>query len=107
MSWVTAIAWIQFLAQEILHAMGVAKKKKKRQQAPNEVTCAKCHISKSRLNTWNSQGSSTSIHEDEGLMPGPAQWIKDLALPRAVVSVKDVVQIWHCCDCGVGQGLYL
>ena len=48
--------------------------------------------------------NSSSTHEYVGSISGLAQ---DLALLQAVVWVADAARIWHCCVCGVEQGLQL
>ena len=46
-------------------------------------------------------------YEVSGLIPGHAQWVKDLALPQVAVKVPEAAQIWCCCGCGGGRGLQL
>ena len=49
----------------------------------------------------------TSIHEHESLIPGLAQYVKDLVLLQAVAWVIDVASIPRCCGYGLGWQLQL
>ena len=78
MAWVAAVVQIQSPAQEVPHATEVAKKKK----GPNS----------SHLNFFSQSScrgavetNSTRNHDVAGLIPGLTLWVKDLALPLAVV----------------------
>ena len=46
-----------------------------------------------------------SVHEDAGLVPNLAPWVKDLVLLKAMVQFANVSWIQHCCGYGVGLQL--
>ena len=48
-----------------------------------------------------------SIHEDVSLIPGLAQWGKDVALLQAAVQVANAAWIPRCCGCGIDWQLQL
>ena len=45
----------------------------------------------------------TAIYEDASLIPGIAQWVKDLALCELQSRLLSGLRIWHCVSCSVGR----
>ena len=70
-----ALAWVQFLAQELPHVTGEAKKKKKERKKE------KVELQEFLLWLRSALTNPTRIHEDVGSIPDLTQWVKSLVWP--------------------------
>ena len=72
---VRAVMWFQSLAWELPHEVGSARKKERKKGG-------------GAFSSWVRWLRTRHIlQEDVGLIPGPSQWVKDLALPQTAAKV--------------------
>ena len=74
-AWANAVAWIRSLAQEFPHAKGVAKITK------FILFCINYFKIWWSSHCGTAETNPTRNHKAAGSIPGPAQWVKDPALP--------------------------
>ena len=70
------MAWIRSQAQELLYAVGGPKKQTKQ----NKTKTHKKKMKKKSSHRGAVEMNPTGIHEDAGLIPGLAQWVRNPAL---------------------------
>ena len=109
MALITAVAWVQSLAWELLHATGTPNNNNKNRNRPTDtenklmvtkgengggqinqedgIKHALLHIKQitRRSRCGAAETNPTSNHKVVSLIPGLTQWVKDPALPQAVL----------------------